>query len=333
MADLSERRPDERGQLLLVTALGMAFLLVALTVTLNGAIATGNRVAEGGVDERDALEYPQTVERTLSTLLADTNRHHHGSYDDLRTNVTARVDEWTILTRRHAAPDGEDRAVEVTRLVEGSAVAQTNASRALTSATGAPDWAVVDGATSFRSVRFTVTRSSLVDADGRDENASRLVDAGAFAFVVADDGGPSRVFVYQDGSNEVLVRASDDGGALGARCSVRAGADDAVALDVSNGTLDGVDCPGLAVAAVDGTATLRFERGDNATGTYGFVVDRPVGVVADGDVRTDGKSPFVEPRLYAAGVHVTYVTPSVRYSTDRWVDPAVTVPAGGEDDG
>ncbi|MDL5360450.1 hypothetical protein [Halalkalicoccus sp. NIPERK01] len=72
-------RPEtDRGQLILVTGLTIAVILVALVVLLNTVIYTEN-LATRGVDAGggDAIEYRATVVGAVSQLIAEENEHYY----------------------------------------------------------------------------------------------------------------------------------------------------------------------------------------------------------------------------------------------------------------
>lgn len=326
MADLSARREDggcERGQLILVAAVGIAALLLTLSLLLNAAVFTENLATRGGHGEHaaSAVDHRVAAEEAVTDLLARSNAEGW-SYAEFYRNVSV----WNERTARHAASDGATTSVTVSA-TESTRVVQTNASRTLTNATGAERWTVLTGVTGVEDWEMNLTRASLV-APAETTNASDLVEAGAFTVEFVDGGETWRLFVYRDGSGAVAVAVDDGTDPLSAACSAPADANDTVTVDVTAATVGGSSCPALesllGFLGATGGYDVAFDHAGNATGTYELLVREPVSTVESDSFATDGTSPRLVPYLADVSIDVSYTTRGTRVRDDDVPIPEVT---------
>lgn len=305
MADVSERAPrcEDRGQLILITAVGIASMLVLLALLLNSVIYTENLTTRGGQTEhaRDAMEYEVEAEQVVTALLERSNRNGW-AYAAFRENVTT----WNDLSARQSAANGATTYLSINSMTEGSRIAQADADRPLTNASGVETWTLVTGASEVRRWELNVSRSSLV-TNTSDANASELVAAKVFSAEVDRDADTWRVFVYTNGTH-VLVKVEDETGTLH---SCPASTNGTIVVDVVGETVDGAPCSALGFLAGTGSTDVRYNEGRSAAGTYALVVDRPIGAVDDGDF--GGAAPSVAPYIYDVTIDLGYRTPHLQY--------------------
>lgn len=323
MADLNRdppvddiRRPD-RGQLLFITALGLAIVFVVLALVVNSTIGIGPLSSRSDVvdDGRDALRYETDVRRSSASVLTVVNSRNDSSYVDLHRGIHRTVQRWNELSGRQAARDGRWTDVRIVGTTNGTTISQTAPDRNLTNVDGNATWTLVTNVTGARQFRMNLSGESLVDPATDEPNASELVDAGTFAVAVEGENGPWRTFVYRDGPVEngsVVVAIEEPDGTLRSACRAAFEADGRATIDLTRGSVAGAPCPELDVFERNAAPfDIGYERSRSANGTYTLVVDRSTEAIDNADYgpRDGDSAPFVTPTLYDVTLEVTYETP------------------------
>lgn len=313
MADL--RGPSDRGQLLVITGISIALLLVLLALALNTAVfgevhvpSTDDNVQE----ERTVVQYQDSAERGVAPLISPVN-------DDADTPEAledALADEIAAWNQTASDPYAGDGVVVRTSLAEPHfEVDVTHKSGDFTNASDAPNWGVVEDLTSIDEYEMTANDDELVQTN---ESASLGT---SFNLSVAGGSGNEWVMtVYESNDNQDIIVRTD--GSDNTKCSVD---------DQTNVTIDFVDsnieeCADddfisfLEDPALEAPYTVEHSNGDNASGAYD--------IVADGEFDSDdyyaegsGSSPRFSPTVVAADVKVEYRSADVNYQTVIRVDP------------
>lgn len=307
MADVSR---GDRGQLVLLTAISIAALLVLVAVLLSSVVYTENVATRSGheADARAAQLHRVAAVEAVEGILVRANREGT-SYAAFRANVA----DWDEQQARHAGTAGASTRVSVRSTTNGTRIAQTNATRTLTNASGNSSWELASNASSLRWWTLTVAEASLAMADSATANVTTLREAGAFRTEVAAGAETRQLFLYSD-AGEVVAHVDPGNGTLLAPCTAPPDANGTVTVDVSERTVGSVDCPTLATLD-EGTGPfgVDYRAGGNATGTYSLVVDRHVDDVADGDFAVGGASPFAVPHVADVRLDVAYATADLDY--------------------
>ncbi|MBX0325359.1 hypothetical protein EGH21_20235 [Halomicroarcula sp. F13] len=319
MVDLMRRERGDRGQVLLVTTFGIAVLFVVLALALNASAYSQTMVASHDADGGDAVAFADAAAEGADGTLAYVNRHNDTSYTTLQTELDEGVADWSEQADGYAARRGARATVSVTGTTEGTRILQANATRPMTNVSGADNWTLASGVSGTRDARLNVSESALV-ASPDDTNATTLHEDRVFHLDVADGADVWRLFVYREGG-DVVVRVQDTSGSLLPACSVSAGADGYAVVDLSNGSVEGTDCPQVAgFDAVGSSYDVAYYWGSNAAGNYSMIVDRSRPFVDDSDYGTAGSGdPHVTERIYSVSIRVTYETPTTEYVTETTV--------------
>lgn len=263
MADLSRH---ERGQLVLVTAVSIAALLVLVAVLLSSVVYTEN-VATRDVtadDARAAQLHRVAAVEAVDGITERANRDG-ASPDEFRANVSA----WSDLQARHAAITGASIDVTVNSMSEERTVSQPS-SQPFTDDSGNSSWVLFSNATGVNRWQLTVEADSLV-TPASTGTVNDLETSGAFHAVVTNGSSTWRAFVYRNGT-DVEVRV-DENGTLSDPCAVAPAADGNVTVDPVARTVGTESCPALGFeTTVESPFTISHEEGANATGTYSLVV-------------------------------------------------------------
>ncbi|SHH31978.1 hypothetical protein [Halobaculum gomorrense] len=332
MADLNPAPDDrgdgsgrgDRGQLVLITGLALAVVLVALVLVTNTAIFTDNLATrDRGVGDTEALGYRATVIDGVGGIVERENAAEYADRDELTANVTAGVVRFDDAIGRTAAIRATSARVNRSSLsyVDGVLVRHRNESSGFVSAAESADWTVATDVNRTRAFAATVDRSSLARTE-----AATLDDA--FAVVVEGNASSDEwtAYVYENATTGHIAVAVSPVGAAGATevCSVDASS---ATVGFTTGTLAGEACAGLDWrGGVDDAYDLRFRNGTSAAGTYDLTVRGGVGAVndaaiADGTASDDPESPYFVPAVYAVEATIRYETSELEYETDIRVAP------------
>ncbi|MGM0398033.1 MAG: hypothetical protein ACQEQY_03485 [Halobacteriota archaeon] len=335
MAVLSERGalagdgrgPDgRRGQLLFVTAIGLAVLLVVLSATLNATVDTGGVGPDGTATDgsSNALRFQADATAAIGSAMDHVNRGAEDSYSDLEAALDERVAAWSDLAVRHTARDGTWVRATVVDTTDGTRLAQTDAARALTDVDGNETWTVVSDADRVRAVHLAPSNESLVEVTTPSPTASVLENEDVFTVTLHGDGQSARVFVYRTDDDPAVVSVDSGDGSLDGSCAAPVGPDGRFGIDLTGATVSNTDCEPLeAFADLDGPYTVAFDDGDNAVGTYSLVVDRrPSEVDTDGyhgDGDADG--PTATKAIYDSTVETTYASRTIDATLEHRIAP------------
>lgn len=311
------RRGSDRGQVLFVMALGLAVLLVVLSVTINSTVVTGHLGPNGAATDpsSNAVRFQVDAREAVGEAMDHVNAR--GGTD---ADFESAVDRWNSLAATHAASDGAYESVAVVDTTRGTTIAQTNASLDLTNATGTPTWTLASDTTA-RAFTTNLTGDSLPIVHRPNPTVSDLDNASVFTVVLDDGSDPVRVFVYRSVADTAAVAVDSGDGTLGDPCTVPL-VDGRVVVDVAGATVAGEPCATLESIGPDGDYAIEFRNGTSATGTYSLVVDRTVSDIDDGDFTADAATgPTVSHAIYSARITSTYETAEITATAEHRVAP------------
>jgi hypothetical protein len=297
----------DRGQLLLVAALGLAVAFVVLALVLNAVVFTENLATQNHGRTDDAVGFQNAVEDGVGGLLVGVNDQNNTDYAELSTALHAGVDRWSSNASLLSASDGRVTETTVASVENGTQVVQAER-RTFTNETGVGNWTLATGVEETRRFRMVVSQNDSTNpfrvrvSNGTDTWTVRVVEAGS----------DTNVSVYRDGNRvESWVRSTST-----------------VELDLTQGTINGTAVANWTFAeGVSRPYNISYENGDTATGTYGFVVDKPrPDLLADLPAdhyssRASGDYPTTVPAIYSAKVSVSVLRSSLTYETLLEVEP------------
>ena len=315
MAGLT-RRSDSRAQLILVTALSVAAMLVALTIILNSAIYTQNLASRSGPMSTDATKYHSEVVRGSSAVLEYANEYNGSSSEAVSRNFTAGVADLSEAAGYRRAVRGQSVAVEVVSHIEGSRVVQDDRNREFTDANEQNDWTVVSGVdkTDNRSFVLNVSVSALPDTCTVIGDCFHLnvTEAGAsknWTVQLREASGSKIELAVYNGSGWVTEEFdAPDGYAV---------------IDVRRGIVNGQRHSEFEFAEnVDDTVHYQYRAGDMVEGSYTISVDDEGPADAPGtslNGTTSTHSPYVRYSVNEATVEITYRSDRIRYESEDTV--------------
>lgn len=327
MADVSIpwRSPDDdRGQLLLITALSVAILLAAIALLLNAAIFTENvATRETGADGREALTIREATVADVGELIERENRRVDDSEDNASANVSDGIEAIEPLLGRETVRRGTIVDLEHTETQPGERIKWNTTERpedfTLEPATEddprVSEWTLLSEVHGVRAFTLTLDEESLSTLN--KPNATELENESTGAFGVELTGTDVSQYIYRDDGNVVVANVS---GEEVDRCRIAA-AEEAT-VDLTRGRLETederTDCarelwPESADVDVE---EIRIVNGDRAGGTFELTADEETDVNPE-----DDEEITVTDAVYAATVEYRYRSDELDYRTTVEVAP------------
>lgn len=305
-----------RGQLLLVTALGLAILFVTLALIVNTAIYTENLATRGSDigGGTEAVRYHDTVNTGVADLVTYANDNENVDHSSIQTELENGVAAIDTHSGRQFSSSGRVIRAQLVETVNGTRIAQTDDTRNFSDRNGVDErWSVVTQVSNTRAFEITVTDETALEASGTGHEFQ----------VVLEDGDNDQwiLEITNDGTSTSIGITNVSGP------SVSCTADTATpTINVTAGTVDGEACDGLELAeGLDTPYEISIVNGGNITGTYTMIVDNPDVAVNAPTTQLDtddgGDQPFAAHAVYSAEVMVVYETPRLFYNTTVRVAP------------
>ena len=318
----------DRGQLIIITGLTLAVILVAVVLLLNTAIYTEN-LATRGVDAggTEAAEFREASAADVSELLVRTN----WSKPDAVDGFGGELDRYGESIADHRTHEGVIARVSG-EPTEGTFIAQDEArsfeptSNYHNGTADGDEWTLVEGTTRTRAYTMDVG----IEGDSMNESN---VTSDAFRLRVAgDDATDWDLYVYQPSDGDITVRVD---GPDGTQTVDQSG--ESVELNLTAGTVNGEPWEPLSWAAgVEDDAdiddgerneyAISYANGDTVSGTYEFVVDTPDGAATNGSdsalySESEDGSPYAVESVYDVHLELRHHTPELRYEDRIRVAP------------
>lgn len=306
-AGSGDRASADRGQLILVGSVAIAFIVVGVAAVVTTVLYTEN-VATGEADALvdEAAEIDREVDDDVADLLRRVNRGTYFSTAAALENATENVSAYErLLAETYADSGGQVVAVSVVsgRSTNGTRVQQTNYSRILARDSG--------NVTPWSPIRINDPRD--VGAFRMTLNVSSLDDTGTrpFRTTVRGDAGDAVVLEFEDDAGDLRLETTLSNGST-STCTVSpSGGSDKV-----NVTLTGEgDCPAVFLGPLAPPYSVLFENVDQARGTYALVVEgasNPNPAAIESTTRTSN-APFTSRVVWEAGVETRLVARSMTY--------------------
>lgn len=203
----------DRGQLIVITALVLAAVLIALALVVNSAIYTKNVASrDTGIESGYVQGERQLVEEGLQKLVDRANRETGADdWSSVNTTFTNGYTHWDATLRDRASVTGRSVTTSLQSTTQGTNIRQANASRNFTAGgptmAGDPDWTLAENATQAGPFRLDVERESLLDVDGFDANLSdpvAAVSGNAFHVSIENSTGEWKIYVFRDSADSTV---------------------------------------------------------------------------------------------------------------------------------
>jgi hypothetical protein len=299
-------RSRDRGQLILVTGLTIAVILIMLVLLLNTVIYTEN-LATRGIDSGggDAIEYRAIVVGSVGELIERENERYDGGHPP-EQGVEAGIGEIDeTLSERHLyrGTIAEVSSYEV-EVDESSPRIWQHESTELTDSDGEADWTVM---TSIDDIEHFILTIDSIDEWVNSENEG---DNDRLHIIVDDGEWILEVRANEDSDFEVVVNGESetyDTDSLGI---------DLIEGEISynNGETDDIDSIPLDRGPIE------FENGDTTTGTFEIRAD---GDLNEGNLTAydggDEEDPYYTYPVESVDLTIHYETSELQFVTEETV--------------
>jgi hypothetical protein len=315
-----DRSGRDRGQLMLIGAVAIAFVIIGLVVVVNTALVGGGTSGVApAAESSEAVEFNDQVRRDLRETTIRVNQAAvYDDRNDLTTAMEENVSTYSGLVAESYATGGPTSVSVEYNYAERNGTRVVQAEDGSFTRTGSPtpgtDWRPLQAVGSPEPVTWLVLNL----------DAQNVSDSAPFEVVVTDENGDeARIFVERNSSPGRQVLAVDirtdlpgtDDDTDTVTCSASNGR---VLLDLLDGSSLGRDCSFNTTGPLDGPyREVEFRNGDRAAGKWSLVTDDPSNTLADcGSLASLGE-PCNTPVVLEANVTTTYATEGLRYENTQ----------------
>ena len=296
---------SDRGQLLLVTALALAVMLVTVALLLNTAIFTENvATRDTTADGSEAIELRGEAVAAVGELIETENRAGDGNPE----NVDDAIDAMGPLVDRERARHGTVATLNRSRSATSGQLLRWNDS-------GNPrafdeygtSWTFVESLDNARGFRVAIDPSTLIETTA----ASSDTNAMGVRFLNSTTDNVT-YYLYEDGTTFSVAKAVD-GGTPTRQCSIEHDGTTTVEFTASQLSTTGAatDCF-RELWPPNSPAEIRFVNVGDEKGTAEATVES--GATPIGDVDDDSA-------VYSATVDITYQSQDLLFETTVRVAP------------
>lgn len=300
-------RSADRGQLLLVTALALAVILVAVALLLNAAIFTENVATRDTTTQgAEAIELRGELVAAVGDLIETENRQGDGS----TTNVTDGIEAMGPLVDRERARQGV--IANLTRngsVTPGKLLRWTDPDTHQRFDPTHSNWTLVEGLSDSRA--FTLNLSDINSDPGAGN-----IESNAFGvrFINSSNENATTYF-YEDG-DQIIVEQATESTDPSQQCAIEHNGKNTT-VDLTGDRLSTnssvVDCYRGLWPDFD-PDKIQFRNGEAATGTFAFTVD-------DGSTPTTDSAVQNTTAVYSAAVDIGYQSSELNFETTVTVAP------------
>jgi hypothetical protein len=346
---LGDRPANERGQLLVITALVLAVVLVGLALVLNSAIYTENLSTRQSTDSVGVTTAIGTGETEIERAIHHVNRYNNSTQDEVNRAFDDTIRDLNNDTNDEYAKRGTSYRFEVTARTNGTHLKHANSSKSFVSGGANPDkgnWTLAQNVPRVRGYTMTVTRGDLytISTDSLDE----FNDEAFYLKFEDNDGNAWEVYLLDDGNNVTVVGGNptdlnNDSLSLGdissfdeADCTVTATTSEQVTIDFTNGTVglagstDRQRCPGLDFqSALTSDLTMSHNNADDIGGQSrsGGTYELDLGTTTyNSDHFYDtgyDQSPYATNIIYSVRVESHYARADITHSRTMRLYPGI----------
>lgn len=298
----------ERAQMLLITALALAVILVTVALLLNAAIFTENvATRDTTADGHEAIELRGEVVQGIGELIERENRQGLEE-SEIVDNVESGINATGNMTDRERAHEGTIATVSHNDTTSGQLLSWDDEPREFNAI---ENETLVDELNDTRAFRFDF--ESLVSLD--DPNVSQIED-GAFGVRFITPGENVTQYIYEDEDDGAVVIANaTEGSDPGPWCTVPRNGTTTVDLTGNEIRTDDElrDCyRGLWPS--DDPDRIDFINGADTVGNFTLTVD-------DTAEPTDDPSVETSDAVYSSTVDISYRTTDLTFETTARIAP------------
>jgi hypothetical protein len=304
-----------RGQVLLVGAVAIAFVLIGLAVLFNAVTFTGQTtVPDAGSSIDDATRFDSEVRRGARELVLRVNHGGvYGSGSALSKNVSTNVSKYSAVMGATYSAHGAVVNVSFDNSTSdyGRRVAQINESFLTEdgTASGNSTWQLVDRADQLGWFVLTINGTSLPGNPGTS----------LWINVTNSSNEYVKYKIYKGGSSTVNVTVDTTVGSSMGPYQFKTTRGHVVfnLLDGTSPMNRSARMP--AIRRLDGPYNVTFENGDSSLGQYSIVVNSAGAIEGTISDCSSSATPCHGPAIWNATVRTAYVTSKVHVSHNQTI--------------
>jgi hypothetical protein len=312
----SKEATATRAQLLALTAIIVAGMLLTLVLLVNTAAYTVAETTDETTPGDDAVRYRAAAVDGTNQILRAVNRAEHETPQSARGDVVDGVDALDTDLARSAADQGSVGYLETSRsrTTPGWIISADGTDGSLVNAHGATAYTVAGNVDRSRRV-------ALVFDPGRLQSTTQQnVSERAFHVVFETPVGTTAVYVYRTAA-DVVVAAGSDGAVPRIICTVSETTDTPLLrLELSGERLEATRCPGVWPSSVLATThpyRIGVQNADAVDGRLTATVQTATTPASPPPAGHDG----VVPGVYDTTISVGHATETHRFETTVRVAP------------
>jgi hypothetical protein len=346
-----DRPANERGQLLVITALVLAVVLVGLALVLNSAIYTENLSTRQSTDSIGATTAIGMGQAEIERTIHHVNRYNNASEDEVNRAFDDTISDISNNTTDAYAKRGTSYRFEVIDRTNGTHLKHTNSSKSFVSGGLNPDkgdWRLASNVPRVRGYTMTVTRDDLYTS-GLISSLDDFNDEGFYIRFEDSNGNAWEVYLVDDDNNVTVIGGDPDNLDNDSLvlddlpmfdeegCTVAATTSEQVAINFTQGTIgqvgstDRTYCPGLDFQnALTGDLTVYHRNADDDSnndsrsgGTYELVLGT---TTYNSDHFYDtgyDQSPYATDIIYSVRVESHYARADIAHSRTVRLYPGI----------
>lgn len=312
----SKEATATRAQLLALTAVIVAGMLLTLVLLVNTAAYTVAETTDEKTPGDDAVRYRAAAVDGTDRILRAVNRAEHETPQSAREDVVDGVDALDTDLARSAADQGSVGHLETSRsrTTPGWIVSADGTDGSLVNERGATAYTVASNVDRSRRVAL------LFDPARLESTTQQNVSERAFHVVFETPAGTTVVYVYRTAA-DVVVAAGSDGAVPRIVCTVSEATDTALLrLELSGERLEATRCPGVWPSAALATThpyRIGVQNADAVDGRLTATVQTATTPASPPPAGHDG----VVPGVYDTTITVGHATETHRFETTVRVAP------------
>lgn len=290
-----------RGQLLIVTAVVIAALVLSLAVVFNTALFTEAQATSGTFSDTARGE---SLKDTQITNTAQTIETENEQMDgDARSDVEAAIRNIDTQTSQRQAKYGAIVSLTHDSTTEGTRVEWNDQDAAFINNDGNATWRVTDGLVSIRAfeINFSTLPSLSTPTVGELRN-----DSFGVAFNPEDTAKNATRYIYTD-DDTIHIAGIDEDRSITTSCSITNRTTTTIHFTTDTLTASDEESPCRNLWPDFDVETVQFENGDTATGEFEYV--------SDGGDEGAATEITTAAGVYSLTVTYEYTTDDVEYAT------------------
>lgn len=316
---ISNMDPEQRsrGQLVMLTAVVIGFMLVSLAGILHSGILTETLKSQPVIEETNNIaETSETIERGVGELILSVSNEEQSNPSNTVDTVIDEMENQLLISSVDTR--GASFSIDSVSITDGVAIRQQNRGSFIDQNNDA-DWPVAD-ANGIRRFQFDVDRNSLVNVgDPQIDNGAYLRSNVFHVRVEGNSGNEYRMYIYRHSGggsgNNVVVAGQLNNDPV----EYTGIGENSVEAGLVTGTVGGQQAFDFPADQLEGPYDVSIRNGDEAEGVYTMTVD---GTLNPSSFNLGGgNEPYSADVVYSAELDISQQARDYRMTDTITVEP------------